>query len=521
MAKFITAKEAAGLIEDGMTLGVGGFGAYAAPDELLAALASRYEEEGNPRGLTAVCGISPGSNHPDGRGLARLKAPGLLDTVIAGHFANPPEIAELIGANQIAAYALPLGVMLHLWRAIAGHKPALLTHVGLGTFADPRVEGCKANDKTRAQNRDIVEVVQVSGKDCLAYKTFPINACFIRATWADEDGNLSMEDEGVGDYAFELASATHNSGGIVIAQVRGIVSRDFLPPKAVRIHHPMVDYVVVNTDPVLHMQSYAAQLRPELSGQLRCPTGSIPPMPLDNRKIIARRGAMELKPNCLINLGIGIPSGVGEVANEEGIGSQVTLSLESGPQGGVPVSGDGFAAAVNPQAIYTVADMLELYDGGVLDMTFLGAAEIDCHGNVNVSKFGTRCTGPGGFVNISQNTRKVFFCGTFTAGGLKEEVRDGRLVILQEGRSKKFRQQVQQITFSGSYAVESGQEVTFLTERAVLKLTPDGLMLTEIAPGVDLEKDILAQMEFKPIISPDLKEMDPRIFRDEVMGITL
>ena len=358
MAKFITAKEAAGLIEDGMTLGVGGFGAYAAPDELLAALASRYEEEGNPRGLTAVCGISPGSNHPDGRGLARLKAPGLLDTVIAGHFANPPEIAELIGANQIAAYALPLGVMLHLWRAIAGHKPALLTHVGLGTFADPRVEGCKANDKTRAQNRDIVEVVQVSGKDCLAYKTFPINACFIRATWADEDGNLSMEDEGVGDYAFELASATHNSGGIVIAQVRGIVSRDFLPPKTVRIHHPMVDYVVVNTDPALHMQSYAAQLRPELSGQLRCPTGSIPPMPLDNRKIIARRGAMELKPNCLINLGIGIPSGVGEVANEEGIGGQVTLSLESGPQGGVPVSGDGFAAAVNPQAIYTVADML-------------------------------------------------------------------------------------------------------------------------------------------------------------------
>lgn len=517
----ITAREAAELIQDGMTLGVGGFGAYAAPDELLAALANRYEERGSPRSLTAVCGISPGSNHRDGRGLARLQAPGLLDTVIAGHFANPPEISELIGANKLAAYALPLGVMLHLWRAIAGHKPALLTHVGLGTFADPRVEGCKANDKTRAQKRDIVELVEIDGKECLAYKTFPINACFIRATWADEDGNLSVEDEGVGDYTFEMASATHNSGGIVIAQVRGIVSRGFLPPKMVRIHHHMVDYVVVNTDPSLHMQSYAAQMRPELSGQLRCPVDSIPPMAQGNRKVIARRGAMELRPNCLINLGIGIPSGVGEVANEEGISDKVTLSLESGPQGGVPVSGDGFGAAVDPQAIYPVADMLDLYDGGVLDMTFLGAAEIDSHGNVNVSRFGTRCTGPGGFVNISQNTRKVFFCGTFTADGLKEEIKDGKLVILQEGRSKKFRQKVQQITFSGNYALESGQEVTFLTERAVLELTADGLMLTEIAPGVDLDKDILDQMEFKPIISPGLKEMDARIFGDEAMGLSL
>jgi len=521
VAQRITAEEAAALIQDNMTLGVGGFGAYAAPDELLSALAERYERLGSPRALTAVCGISPGSNRPDGRGLARLRAPGLLDTVMAGHFANPPEIAELIGTNQVAAYALPLGVMLHLWRAIAGHKPAVLTHVGLGTFADPRVEGCKANQKTRAQGRDIVELVSLDGRDYLAYKTFPIDACFIRATWADEDGSLSMEDEGVGDYAAELAAATHNSGGIVIAQVRGIVSRGSLPPKGVRVHHPMVDYVVVNTDPALHMQSYAAQLRPELSGQLRRPTDSIPPMPLDNRKLIARRGALELRPDCLINLGIGIPSGVGVVANEEGIAQRITLSLESGPQGGVPVEGAGFGSAVNAEAIYTVADTLELYDGGMLDLSFLGAAEVDCRGNVNVSKFGSRCTGPGGFVNISQNTKRVFFTGTFTAGGLKEEVRDGRLVILQEGRSKKFRRQVEQITFSGDYAVKSGQDVTFLTERAVLKLTPDGLMLTEIAPGVELEQDILAQMEFRPLISPELREMDHRIFQAGPMGLTL
>ena len=331
-------------------------------------------------------------------------------------------------------------------------------------------------------------------------------------------GVTKVEREGD---AAELAAATHNSGGIVIAQVRGIVSRGSLPPKGVRVHHPMVDYVVVNTDPALHMQSHAAQLRPELSGQLRRPTDSIPPMPLDNRKLIARRGALELRPDCLINLGIGIPSGVGVVANEEGIAQRITLSLESGPQGGVPVEGAGFGSAVNAEAIYTVADTLELYDGGMLDLSFLGAAEVDCHGNVNVSKFGSRCTGPGGFVNISQNTKRVFFTGTFTAGGLKEEVRDGRLVILQEGRSKKFRRQVEQITFSGDYAVKSGQDVTFLTERAVLKLTPDGLMLTEIAPGVELEQDILAQMEFRPLISPELREMDHRIFQAGPMGLTL
>ena len=439
---------------------------------------------------------------------------------MAGHFANPPEIAELIGTNQVAAYALPLGVMLHLWRAIAGHKPAVLTHVGLGTFADPRVEGCKANQKTRAQGRDIVELVSLDGRDYLAYKTFPIDACFIRATWADEDGSLSMEDEGVGDYAAELAAATHNSGGIVIAQVRGIVSRGSLPPKSVRVHHPMVDYVVVNTDPALHMQSYAAQLRPELSGQLRRPTDSIPPMPLDNRKLIARRGALELRPDCLINLGIGIPSGLEWWPTRRHRPAHHPLPGVRSP-GRRAGGGAGFGSAVNAEAIYTVADTLELYDGGMLDLSFLGAAEVDCHGNVNVSKFGSRCTGPGGFVNISQNTKRVFFTGTFTAGGLKEEVRDGRLVILQEGRSKKFRRQVEQITFSGDYAVKSGQDVTFLTERAVLKLTPDGLMLTEIAPGVELEQDILAQMEFRPLISPELREMDHRIFQAGPMGLTL
>ena len=521
MAKLIDAKTAVSLLEDDMTVAMGGFGAYCAPDELYAELAERYASEGRPRNLTAVCGISPGSNKRDNQGLSRLQAEGLLGTIIAAHFANPPEIAELVGENRVAGYAVPLGVLIHLLRAQAGGKPAVITHVGLGTFADPRVEGCKANEKARAQGRDLVELLSIDGKEYLAYKTFPIQACLIRGTYADEDGNISMEEEGVGDYALEMAEAVHNSGGMVIVQVKEIVARNSLDPRLVKIHHPMVDYIVRASRPDLHMQGYAAQDRLELSGGLRCPADAIPPMPLDNRKVIARRGAMELVPNALINLGIGIPSGVGNVANEEGFGARVTLSLESGPQGGVPVEGAGFGASVNPEIIYSIGDTFDMYDGGILDMTFLGAAEVDCMGNVNVSKFGTRCTGPGGFVNISQNTKRVCFMGTFTTGGLKEEIRDGRLTIVQEGRNKKFIRAVQQITFSGSYAVKTGQKVSFITERAVLELTPEGLMLTEIAPGVDLERDILGQMGFQPKIAPDLRVMDSRLFCPEKMGLDL
>ncbi len=520
MARFITAKEAAALIEDGMTVAFGGFGSYCGPDEILQAIADRYASEGHPKGLTVTSGISAGDFRTD-CGLNRLKAEGLLETFISGHVANPPDIGRMVGENKIAAYTLPLGVMVHVWRAIAGHKPAVLTHVGLGTFADPRVEGCKANQKTRDQNRELVEIVRLDGKDYLAYKTFPVHAAVIRGTYADEDGNISVEREGVGDYSYEMAAAAHASGGIVIVQVKEIVKNGSLHPKNVKIHRQMVDYVVRNTDPMLHMQNYVTLQDDALSGDIRVPTSSIPPMEMSNRKVIARRSAMELKPDCLINLGIGIPSGVGSIANEEGFVDRITTSLESGPQGGVAVEGVGFGGAANAEAIYNLGDVFDMYDGGILDMTFLGAAEIDRFGNVNVSRFGTRVTGPGGFINITQNTKKVHFIGTFTADGLKEEIRDGKLTILQEGKTKKFVQNVQQITFSGAYANETKQDVTFITERAVLRLTPQGVMLTEIAPGVDLQRDVLDQMEFAPIISPDLKRMDERIFREEKMGLKL
>lgn len=520
MKKFITAKEAAALLKDGQTVCCGGFGSSACPDELYQAVADRYSAEGHPVALKLVGGICPGDFKTD-VGLNRLKAPGLIGSVYAGHFFNPHEIGKMIGENKITAYAVPLGVVLHVLRAIAGKKPAVLTPIGLGTFADPRIEGCKANQLTMETGEDIVELLRFGGKDYLAYKTFPVDVALIRGTYADEDGNISVEQEGVGDYALEMAEAVHACGGKVIVQVRDIVSRGSLHPRRVRIHKTLVDYVVKNTDPMLHMQSYADMFRPEVSGDFRIPTGSLAPMELSPRKVIARRAAMELNPDCLINLGIGIPSGIGSVANEEGFGDRITTSLESGPQGGVAVEGLGFGGAVNAECIYDCCDMFDMYDGGVLDRTFLGFAQVDEKGNVNASKFSNRCTGPGGFVNISQNTPTVVFVGTLTAGGLREEIGDGKLRVLKEGVERKFIKSVEQITFSGDYSKSIGQRVMYITERAVFELRPEGLALTEIAPGIDLQKDVLDQMEFAPIISEDLKEMDSRIFKEETMGISL
>lgn len=521
MARFITPKEAAGLVKDGATVALGGFGSYCGPDALLEALAARFDESGSPAGLTVVTGISTGDNTQNDLGMNRIAKEGLIDTIIAGHLANPPKISAMAAANQLAAYTLPLGVVVHLFRAIAGKKPGVVTHVGLNTFVDPRNEGCKVNDKAKSQNREVVRLVEMGGKEYLFYPSFPLDICFIRGTYADEDGNISIEHEGLTGAELEIAAAVRNSGGIVVVQVEDVVQRGSIHPRKVRVHSTLVDYVVKAPSPELHMQSYAGTAyQPALTGETRCPTDAITPMPMSVRKVVARRGAMELEPNCVINLGIGMPSGVGSVANEEGIAAQTTLSLESGPIGGVPVEGVGFAGSMNPEVINSLCDTFDLYDGGFLDMTFLGAAEIDRNGNVNVSKFGPRCPGPGGFINISQNTPKVCFMGAFTAGKSRIDIQDGRLNIIQDGPGVKFIGKVQQITFSADYARKAGQTVMYLTERAVFRLVEGGIMLTEIAPGVDLERDILAHMEFRPLIADDLKEMDPRIFRDELMGLS-
>ncbi len=520
MKKLITAKEAAGIITDGSTVAIGGFGAYCAPDCLLQAIADEYRDTGHPANLMSVTGISPGSNVKGNiRGLSRVAVPGLFTSAVAGHFANCPEFSELVANEQTAGFLLPLGVVIALVKAIAAGRPGVITDIGLGTYADPRQEACYANETARKSGRKVVELIRLQDKEYLFYPSFKIDYAIIRGSYADEDGNISIEREALTYAGLSMAAAARNSGGKVIVQVEKTVKNGTLHPRNVHIHSSFVDYVVT-AEPEMHMQSYAAgYYRPELTGEIRIPADNIEPMPLNVRKVIARRAAMELKPGNVINLGIGIPSGVGNVANEEGFADKLIMSLESGPIGGIPVEGVGFAAAVNPDAIMSTPDTLDFYDGGFLDVTCLGAAEIDREGNVNVSKFGSRMTGPGGFIDISQNTKNVIFTGTFTAGKADMAIGDGKLNIVVDGEKSKFVEKVQQITFSSKYAKEHGQKVIYITERAVFVLRDNGVELVEIAPGADLEKDILSKMEFTPLISGQLKTMDERIFKQGKMGL--
>ncbi len=512
--KIVSAAEAVRHIKSGDTVGISGFIGMGHPAELTEALEQRFVETGEPKNLTLTFGASQN----DGKswwGLNRFAREGFVRKIIAGHFGLQPDLVKMIVENKIEAYNIPQGVMMHLFRAIAGRKPGVLTHVGLRTFADPRETGGRLNDISK---REVVKLLEVDGEEYLLYKSFPINVALIRGTTADTRGNISIEKEGISLEFLPLAMAARNSGGIVIAQVERVVEPGTLHPMMVKVPGIMVDYVVV-ARPENHKQSMGEQYNPALSGEIRVPLSGWQPIPLDDRKIIGRRAAMELFPEAVINLGIGMPEGVSAVAAEEGFIDQLTMTVEPGPIGGVPMSGLRFGCAMNPEALLDHAYQFDFYDGGGLDLAVLGLAECDQFGNVNVSKFGPRIAGAGGFVNITQNTMHVIFTGTLTAGGLEIAVADGRLKIVREGRSKKFVPKVGHITFSGQYAKKAGQKVLYVTERAVFELTPTGVMLTEIAPGVDLERDVLAQMEFRPLISPSLRLMDERIFRDAPMNL--
>lgn len=491
--RVITAEEAALMVKDGDTVSTGGFVSCACPEALTKALENRFVETGHPRDLTLF--FAAGQGHRDGTGGDHFGHEGMCKRVVGGHWDRAAKLGELALANKLEAYNLPQGVITHMYRDIAAHNIGTITHVGLNTFVDPRHEGGKLNECTK---EDLVKLVNIDGEERLLYKPIPINVCLVRGSYADEYGNCTVHREiGPLDVTAQC-QATKNSGGIVIVQVEKIVQGGTLDPRLVKIPGIYVDAIVVGS-PEDNNQCLGMPYDGALSGEFRIPVDDIPPIPMDAKKIIARRAAMELVPHAVTNLGIGMPEGVAAVAAEEGL-SDMVLTTEIGAVGGVPAGGMDFGAATNVECILDQPTQFDFYDGSGLDVAFLGLAQMDQAGNINVSKFGPKVTGCGGFINISQNAKKVVYCGTFTAGGLQTAVEQGKLRILREGRSKKLVEQVEQITFSGSYAIRHGQPVLYVTERAVFELTPEGVELKEIAPGIDPQKDILDQMDFHPII---------------------
>lgn len=515
MSKIISLEQAAKLIKDhDVVATTASSGLAGLPEELIVGIGDRFKEEGSPKNITFINGSGIGLNS-EGRGMDHIAHEGLVKRVISGHIGFSHRMSRFIAEGKVEGYLYPQGVITQLWRSTAGKKPGVITKVGLGTFVDPRIQGAKANSIT---TEDLISVIELNGEEWLHYSNFDVKVALIRGTTADENGNITTEHEVANFEILPLATAARNNGGIVIAQVENIAEAGALDPKKVRVPGVMVDYIVVSKNPDYHSQTMARHYDPALSGELRVPLGSIKPVELNAKKIIARRAAMELSPSSIVNLGVGMPALVSSVAAEEGVSDEMTLTVEFGIFGGVPASGFDFGGSYNPDAIINHEAMFDFYDGGGLDTTFLGLAQLDQYGNVNVSQFGPKVVGPGGFINISQSSKKVVFMGQFTVGS-KETFENNQLVIVDHGRGKKIINVVEQITFSGEYASKAGIPVLYVTERAVFDVVDGRLRLIEIAPGLDLEKDILAWMDFRPLIDEDLKTMDPSIFQEQWGGL--
>jgi len=510
--KIVNLEDAIALIGDEDTVCVSGFVGIGTPESLLRGIEERFDADQSPRDLSLLFAAAPG----DGKdaGLNRIAKEGLIKRAIGGHWSLVPKLGAMAMQNKIAAYNLPLGCISQLYRDIAAGKPGMFSKVGLNTFADPRQDGGAINP---ISTEKLVELKEIDGKEWLFYRAIPIDVALIRGTTADKFGNITMEREALTLDMLSIAMAAKNSGGVVIAQVERVAAHGSLAPKDVIIPGNLVDCVVI-AQADEHRQTYTTQYDHAFSGRLRGIVDELPPMGFDMRKFIARRATMELPINGVVNLGIGMPEGVGTVANEEGLLDHIMLTTEAGVLGGVPQSGLDFGAAINAESIIQTNQQFDFYDGGGLDMACLGMAEVDQHGNVNVSRFKDRFAGAGGFINISQNARKLVFVGTFTAKGLRVSAHDNALKIDNEGAIPKFIENVEQITFNGKYAASVGQDVLYVTERCVFRLTADGLELAEVAPGIDVEKDILSHMAFTPIIN-DPKPMNSAIFAEARMRL--
>lgn len=510
--KLVTAKEAAALIPNGSTVALSGSCASAVvADNVLAAMEEQYLTSGTPKDLTVF--HPQGVGDKDVSGLGRFAHPGLCRRVIGGHWGMSPKMGQLAASEQLEAYNLPQGVMAQMTRVMAAHGPGVITKIGLDTFVDPRQDGGKMNASAK---EDLVELMTIDGEEWLRYKPVPFDVAIIRGTSADEDGYISFEEEVHYDEAVSMAAAAKNNGGIVICQVKYLVKSGSVDISKVRVPGYLVDYVVVDPE---QRQSHDYFYRPGYCGAAIEPvTMCWPESGINERKFIARRQAMELRPGMLVNIGVGVSNGVPVILAEEGCWDQITLSLEQGQSGGVPVMGLDAGTMMNPRVIVEQPVQHDMYHGGILDATCLSAAETDFRGNVNVSKLGKNVTGCGGFIDISQETKHIVFGGTLCAKS-KVKIENGRVTVLEQGTIHKFVNKVNQITFSGKRAAEQGKKVVFITERCVFELRKDGLTLVEIAPGIDMQRDIFDQMDYHPLVAEDLKEMPRELFNEGPMGL--
>jgi propionate CoA-transferase len=523
VSKLVTAAQAASLIEDGMVVSVSSSSGLGCPDLMLKAIGERFDREGHPRDLTTLHPIAAGDMSGI-KGVDHIAKKGLLKKIIGGSYpsgpssAEPPLIWQMIGNEEVAAYNVPSGIMFDIHREAAAKRPGVLTKIGLDTFVDPDRQGCAMNKKAAAE--PIVRKIVFEGEDWLYFPAIAPEVAIVRATTADERGNLTYEHEGAYLGGLDQALAARNNGGIVIAQVKRVTKDGSLRPHDVRVPGMLVDYVVVDPE---QKQTTQTLYDPAISGEIFRPLESFRVPEFNIQKVIARRVARELEAGSAVNLGFGISANVPRILLEEGLHGDVTWVIEQGAVGGVPLLDFAFGCASNADAFMPSPYQFTYFQGAGFDASLLSFLEIDRSGSVNVSKLSFRphvTAGAGGFVDITARAKKIVFSGMFNAGA-KLSVEGGKLIIEQDGKLKKLVNEVEHVTFSGRRGVEQGQDVTYVTERAVMKLTPAGIVLTEIAPGVDLQEHVLDQSEFPLIVSDRLKTMDACLFAEAPIGLTL